>query len=534
MNQTTYVQRLLEPLGGAENVSSQTQRGGVFYITVKDSGAVRLDEIQQMEGVAAAELIRGRVRITAQENYVEDLNMAKNKDYNELADKIVGLAGGKENISFVTHCVTRLRITVKSKDGIDLESIKKLGGVLGAQWQGDQLQIIIGQSVADAYDLVCKKNGLTGAGSVDENKGDDKKKKLSVGLVLDTLSGCITPTIPLLMAGGFLKIVVILGELLGLLTAGQPTHTVLSFAADAAFYFLPIFVGATTAKKVGANQALGMLMGAILIHPNFIAAIGAGEALNIFGLPIYSSTYSSTIFPVLLSVLVMAPVEKFFAKHSPDAIRSITEPFFTMLVMLPLALCVLAPAGAFLGTYISNAIIWLYNTIGFLGVAVFAGLCPLLVMTGMHSSLMPYMLNSFATLGWEPIVLTGMIISNIDQGAACLAVAIKSKNADTKSTALGCGITAVIGGVTEPAMYGVNLPHKIPLYSAMIGSTVGAAIAGLGKAVAYSITGSAGILGGLPVYLPGGMANLGFMCAGIGIGFVITFVLTLMFYKDEA
>jgi phosphotransferase system glucose/maltose/N-acetylglucosamine-specific IIC component len=205
-----------------------------------------------------------------------------------------------------------------------------------------------------------------------------------------------------------------------------------------------------------------------------------------------------------------------------------------MLVMIPLSLCVLSPLGSFLGTYISNFIIWLYNTIGFVGVAVFSGLCPLLVMTGMHSSMMPYLLNSFATLGWEPIVLTGMIISNIDQGAACLAVALKTKNADRKSTAVGCGITAVVGGVTEPGMYGINLPLKTPLYCAMAGSAIGAAVAGLGKAVAYAITGSAGILGGVPVYLPGGTSNVVWMCAGIAIGFVVTFVSTLVLYKDPA
>lgn len=235
-----------------------------------------------------------------------------------------------------------------------------------------------------------------------------------------------------------------------------------------------------------------------------------------------------------VSAAVMVPVQKFFGKHSPDAIRSITEPFFTMLVMIPVSLCVLGPAGAFLGTYVSNAIIWLYNTVGFLGVAVFAGLCPLLVMTGMHSALMPYLMNSLATLGWEPIVLTGMIISNIDQGAACLAVALKTKSADLRSTAIGCGVTAVVGGVTEPGMYGVNLPLKTPLYCAMIGTAAGGLVAGIGKAVAYSITGSAGILGGLPVYLGGGLSNVLWMVGGIAVGFIATFVLTFIAYKDAS
>lgn len=535
MDREQFLEAILPYLGGPDNISRRVWKGAKLCVTVKDAGALRLETLENAEAVAAVELDRGRVTVTAQGlGFEEENEMAKNEGrYDELADKIVGLVGGKENIQTLTHCVTRLRFNVKDKTPVDLESIKKLPGAMGAQWSGDQLQVIIGQSVGDAYNLVCKKHGLGGGGSVNEDLGDAPKKKFSVSMILDTIAGCITPTIPLLMAGGFLKILVILCEFAGILTAGQPTHTVLSFAGDAAFYFLPIFVGGNAAKKLGGSQALGMMLGAIFVHPNFIAAVGAGEALNVFGIPIYAASYTSTIFPALLSAAVMVPVQKFFGKHSPDAIRSITEPFFTMLIMVPLSLCLLGPIGAFLGTYVSNAIIWLYNTVGFLGVAVFAGLCPLLVMTGMHSALMPYLMNSLATLGWEPIVLTGMIISNIDQGAACLAVAVKAKDANLRSTAIGCGITAVVGGVTEPGMYGINLPLKTPLYCAMIGTTLGGVVAGIGKAVAYSITGSAGLLGGIPVYLGGGLSNVLWMVGGIAVGFVATFILTYIFYRPE-
>lgn len=533
MDRSYFLEQVLAHLGSQDNIGLCEFRAGFLVLTVKDRSVVDLEGVRSVEGVTAAELSRSRIKIAVQANYLEEWNMAnKTTRYDELASKIVGLIGGKENITQVTHCVTRLRFNVKDKNKVDLESIKHLPGALGAQWSGEQLQVIIGQAVADAYDLVCQKNGLGGGGSVDEDLGDVPKKKLSVGVILDSISGCITPLIPLLMAGGFIKIVVILGELMGLLTSGSPTHTVLTFVGDAAFYFLPVFVGSNAAKKFGASPALGMMLGAVLIHPTFVSTVSAGESLSVFSLPIYSASYTSTIFPIIISVAVMAPIEKFFAKHSPDSIRSITEPFFTMLVMIPLTLCLLAPIGSFLGTYVSNIIIWLYETIGFLGVAVFAGLCPLLVMTGMHSALMPYMLNSLATLGWEPIVLTGMIISNIDQGAACLAVAVKTKNTDLRSTAIGCGITAVVGGVTEPGMYGVNLPLKTPLYCAMAGTAIGGAVAGLGKAVAYSITGSAGLLGGLPIYLPGGVSNLIWMVAGVGIGFALTFIGTYILYKD--
>lgn len=459
--------------------------------------------------------------------------MAKKERYEELANTVPGLIGGVENIIFFTHCVTRLRFNVKDKSLVKLDEIEKINGVVGCQWSGEQLQIIIGQAVGDAYKLICEKTGLASQNSIDENLDNNKvKKKFSLNAVFDSISGCITPLIPVLIGAGFIKIIVLLCEQFGILAAGDPTHTVLTFVGDAGFYFLPVMVGATAAKKFGANLGLGMLMGAILIHPTLISSVAEGVSLNVYGIPVYAASYTSTIFPIILIVWVMAPIEKFFAKISPDSLRSITEPLFTLIVMIPLALCVLGPIGAFLGTYLSEAIIWLYNTTGFFGVAVLSAVFPWLVMTGMHSALTPYALNSFATVGYEPIVLTANIISNINQGAASLAVALKTKEKNLKSTAASCGITAVVGGVTEPAMFGINLKLKQPMYAAMIGSFAGAAVAGFGKAYAMVLTGSGGLFA-IPAYISDNISNVIWMVAGMAIGFIVTFVITLFLYKEE-
>lgn len=459
--------------------------------------------------------------------------MAKKERYEELANTVPGLIGGVENITFFTHCVTRLRFNVKDKSLVKLDEIEKINGVVGCQWSGEQLQIIIGQAVGDAYKLICEKTGLASQNSIDENLDNNKvKKKFSLNAVFDSISGCITPLIPVLIGAGFIKIIVLLCEQFGILAAGDPTHTVLTFVGDAGFYFLPVMVGATAAKKFGANLGLGMLMGAILIHPTLISSVAEGVSLNVYGIPVYAASYTSTIFPIILIVWVMASIEKFFAKISPDSLRSITEPLFTLIVMIPLALCVLGPIGAFLGTYLSEAIIWLYNTTGFFGVAVLSAVFPWLVMTGMHSALTPYALNSFATVGYEPIVLTANIISNINQGAASLAVALKTKEKNLKSTAASCGITAVVGGVTEPAMFGINLKLKQPMYAAMIGSFAGAAVAGFGKAYAMVLTGSGGLFA-IPAYISDNISNVIWMVAGMAIGFIVTFVITLFLYKEE-
>lgn len=456
--------------------------------------------------------------------------MGKKEKYEQLAAKVLELIGGKENISNFVHCMTRLRFNLKDNSLVKLEEIKKINGVIGAQWSNDQLQIIIGSSVADVYKVVCAQAGYAAVKSIDENL--DGKKKFSFTSIIDGISGSLVPIIPLMIGAGMLKVILILCEMFGILTTGMPTHTVLQFAADAGFYFLPIFLGATAANKFKTNMGLGMLIGAILLHPTFVSNVSNGVKMSIFGLPIYASSYSSTIFPVIMAVFVMSYVEKFFRKISPEAVKVILVPLGTMLVMLPLTLCLIGPAGAFIGVYLAQGIMWLYNVTGFFGVALLAAVYPLLVITGMHGALVPYMFQSFATFGYEPIVCVAGVLSNINQGAASAAVAIKSKNKELKSTAASSAITAIVGGVTEPAMFGINLRFKKPLYASMIGNFVAAAFAGLMKVYSYAFAGSAGIFG-IAGFIGPTNATVIYMAISMLIGLATTFVITLFIYKGE-
>jgi PTS system beta-glucosides-specific IIC component len=456
----------------------------------------------------------------------------KNNNYENLSERVLELVGGKENITFFTHCMTRLRFNVKDKSLVKIEEIKKLEGVLGAQWSNEQLQIIIGQKVGEVYGIIAEKAGLQKEKAIDENL-DSEKKKFGIGTLFDAVAGCLTPLIPPLIGAGLVKCVLIIGELLGILTADMPTYTVLSFVADAGFYFLPVFIGATAAKKFNTNMGLGMLIGAMMIHPDFISAVADGTKLSLWHIPVYGGSYASSIFPAIISVYVMSYVERFFKKHSPEFLSTIIVPFGTLMVMAPITLCVLAPAGSFLGTYLSNGIIWLYEKTGFIGVAVLAALYPLMIMTGMHGAVIPYMFQAFATLGYEPIVCLACLVSNIDQGAACAAVAVKSKNKEVKSTAFSCAITAIIGGVTEPAMYGINVKYKKPLYAAMIGNLVGAAFGGLMKVYAYAFAGSSGIFA-VTGFVGPTASNVIYFLLSLLIGFVVTFAITMITFKDEA
>lgn len=451
--------------------------------------------------------------------------------YDELADSIVELIGGKDNVSFFTHCVTRLRFNLKDQSVVDLKQIKQLKGVIGAQWSNGQLQIIIGQTVGDAYKAVAERTGL-GAQEGSTTGSVEEKKKFHPSMLLDAITGCLTPLIPVMITAGMLKVIILLGEMSGVLQTDSSSHLILSFVADSGFYFLPVFIGATAARKFGANMGLGMMMGATLLHPNFMQAIADGNALNLFGLPVYPASYASSIFPAILTIFVMSKVEKFFGKYSPAALRSLLQPLLTIIVMIPLSLVVLSPAGAIIGEYFAKVMTWLYETTGFLGIGVLTSILPFVIMTGMHLALNPGSFQMLATLGYDSIVMPTMVLSNLNQGAAALAVALKTKNKEVRSLAISSAITVIVGGVSEPVMFGINLKYKRPMIAAMIGSFCGGCVAGLFKAHAYAFA-SMGVFG-FPAFIgEGSFSALYAILAGVAVGMIVTFVTGLFIIKTE-
>lgn len=453
--------------------------------------------------------------------------MAK-KNYSELASNILEQVGRKENISFVTHCMTRLRFNVKDKSKVHTEKIQELSGIIGVQWSGEQLQIIIGQTVGDVYKSVCEIGGF----AVEERESDQKeeKKKFSFNMIIDGIVGCITPILPVIIGGGMVKAIVAVLTSFGLISADASTIQLLNIVGDACFYFLPVFVGATAAKKFGGNMGLGMVVGAALIHPSFVTAVGEGTALSFLGLPVYQASYANSIFPVIMAVFVMCFIEKKIVKYTPAVLRTVVEPTLTIVIMLPLTFCIIGPVGFMAGNVFSQAIIWLYETIGFLGVGVFAALYPLFVITGTHSAFAPYLFSSMTTLGYDPFFIPATTITNMNQGIAALAVAVKSKSRNVKSTAASCATTAIVAGVTEPAIFGINLKYKTPLISVMIGSFVGGAVAGYGHAYAY-VMGGSGIFFPLS-FITEGISNVLWAVVGVLVGAVVTFAATWILYKE--
>lgn len=350
--------------------------------------------------------------------------------------------------------------------------------------------------------------------------------------MLDGFVGCISPLIPMLIGGGMIKVIALIMNLAGV-PADNTTYLILTWVGNAFLYFLPIFLGATAAKKFGANQGLGMLLGGLLISKDFIDAVAAGTELSFLGLPVYSGNYASTVVPIILSVWVLSKVEPVVSKYSPKSLKTALVPTVSLLIVVPIMLVITAPLGFYIGRYVSSAVIWLYDRIGFVGLAILTGFKPLLVMTGMHLGLITVVVNNFAVLGYDPFYIPASFCSNMNQAAACLAVGLKTKNKELRSVAFSAALTAFLPGVTEPAMYSVTIKYKKPMTAAIIGGLVAGALLGILKVICYAMPGNTGIFS-IPVFIGGDNSSvINLLIAAIS-GIVVTFIATwILGFEDE-
>lgn len=450
-------------------------------------------------------------------------------DYNQLGKNILQLVGGKENVSGLTHCATRLRFNLVNESKAQTDELKKVKGVMGVVSSGGQYQVIIGSDVANVYKPIVALCDIK-----DSNAPKQEDKKNIGAKFIDTISGIFTPILPAITAAGMLKAVLSLLVAFGVVSNTDQSYQIINFMADAAFYFLPILLANSAAKKFGCNQYLAMMLGGILLHPTFVSMVAAatesGETIKLGFLPIYDASYSSSVIPIILIIWFMSYVEPIADRISPKAIKFFTKPLITALVVGIAGLVVLGPIGYIIANFIAAAITTMETYCAWLVPTLLGGLFPLLVMTGTHYGIIPIGINNRMTLGYDTIVYPANLASNIAQGGATLAVAIKSKVSEIKQLASSAGITAVCG-ITEPALYSINMRFKTPLYSAVIGGAVGGLFMGLFRVKNYS-GGSPGLMT-LPSYIGGdSLRDLGFACVGAAIAFVISFVVSFILYRD--
>lgn len=458
--------------------------------------------------------------------------------YDVLADNILSALGGKDNISFFTHCTTRLRVSLKDKGMIDEETIKGIEGVIGCRWTGDQLQIIIGPHVPEVYDTICDKAGLEKQDKVDESLDEElidtpkKKNKFNFYFIIEIIAYALQPSLFLMIGAGMVKVILLLLTFVGLST-DNPTYQLLFNAADAVYYFLPIIVGYGVAKKIGSEPAIGMVVGMFLVAPVFIENVNNGVAMNFLGISVYPKAYSSTFLPAILCTVPTCYLYGFLEKRVPAVIKNLVAPLVTFLVMIPLSYVVLAPLASIVGDYLATGVMWLYNLTGFVGVAMFCGILPFLITTGIHFCFSAYWIPEVTSAGGELFYLISNCIFNINVGVACAVIGLKTKIIEQKSVAISAGISSAVAGISEPALFGVVLKNKRALAALIIGNIAGGATAGLLRVAAHMWPASWGMFM-LPSFVDPATGQ-GFVNALIAVvvGVAVTAVATFILYKDD-
>lgn len=446
----------------------------------------------------------------------------------DTAQRVLDAVGGEGNVDNLTHCVTRLRFTLKSKEGVDAEKVKAIPGVLGAVDQGGQFQVIIGPEVVSVYNELTRLADLKGGGATsadtdvpDSMNAPETEKKGVVNVVLDTIAGIFSPIMPVIAGAGMIKALLSILVLFDAIDKSGQLYYFLSFIADAGYYFLPVYLAASAAKKFHCNMFMAMMLGGMLLHPNFSALGSSGDVVDVAGFPVRIVTYASSVIPVLMIVFVYSYIERFFEKHVPSVIKFIAKPLLSLLVMAPISFCVLGPIGGIIGDGLVSALLAIQEVAPWVMPTVIGAFMPLLVMTGMHYSLLPAYVNSLSALGYETVIGPGNLPSNIAQGAAALCVALKTKNEEFRQLAVSSGITALLG-ITEPALFGVNLRLKRPLVAMAIGGGMGGLFAGIMGVQRFG-GGGAG-LAAIGLYVGDNPMNVVYALISAAIAFVVTFV----------
>lgn len=463
-------------------------------------------------------------------------------DYVSTSKQIIDGVGGVSNIASATHCMTRLRLVLNDESKANDDAVKKIKGVKSVIKQGGQYQVVIGNEVSNLFKEFQKMGNFGDNAAAAPQKAEGNPIQRLFGFV----AGCMTPLLPAMLGTGMVKVLLTLLTTFGLMDSAGPTYMILFGMADSFFYFLPVFLAAQIAKKTNHTAPLFMVIGAMLCYPDVITLLGGGVEGAVMGtflgmpctylfrfVPVISASYTSSVLPILLMTPVMTWAEDFADKVSPNVLKAFLKPMIFLLICTPVAFCVLGPLGSVVGNIMSGVFSAMYNTVPWLTVGVLSALMPFIVMTGMHYALIPLCMNNLATLGYDVIVLVTMFCSNIAQGGSSLGVAVKTKDMETKSEGIACGISAIVAGVTEPAMYGINLRYMKPMIGAVIGAGVSGLFVGITGVKGYTMGGSPSILS-LIQFIGGDSPMRGVIFGAIGavISIGLSFFITTILYKD--
>lgn len=453
------------------------------------------------------------------------------QDFKKLASSVVDAVGGVGNVTNLTHCMTRLRFILKDEAKASDETVKNIPGVMGLVKQGGQYQIIIGNNVAAAYKEILAL-GVDGGATVDASEQPKQKWTLKrVGMtILDAIIGTMKPLIPAIIGGSMVKLLAILLLMTGVVGETNSTYVLLNTIGDAAFFFLPILVAVSASKKFGTNTYLAVAIAGLMVHPVFMdlmAKAAEGQAVTLAMLPITSVKYTYTIIPAIVMSWLLRYIEAGVDRITPLVTKNFLKPMLILLVGAVIAISIVGPAGVWLGNGISAVVYGIHGKLGWLAVAIVGAIWPLLVMTGMHRVFTPTIVTTIAETGSEAMVMPSEIGANMSLGGVSLAVAFKTKNRELRQTALAAASSALIAGITEPALYGVAIRLKRPMIASVITGFIAGAVAGLAGLASHSMA-APGLFTSVQFIDKDNPTSILWIAAVMAISVVVSFALTLI------
>lgn len=449
-------------------------------------------------------------------------------DAKKLARAVLEAVGGTSNVTFVAHCITRLRFNLKDESKAHDKEVESIDGVVGVQHAAGQYQVIIGPGVDQVYDEVLALTGQTESAAVDVAS---EEKPRGFAAVMKIISGVMMPILLPLTACGLMSALASVLSTTGVLAPEDGLYVLISTIGNACLYFLPIIVAGSAAKFFGMDMWLGCVLGATMIHPNFTALASSGSPLELFGMQLSIIDYTSSVFPAIVASAFASVLYRFFKRHLPNVVSFVLTPTLTIAIAAPLSLFIIGPIVHAVSQMLADVSLAIYGLSPILCGVIFGPIFALVfIPLGLHWAFIIVSINNIATMGKDPIL--GLMCGSMTFVGVLLAYALRCTDADERSMALGTTVTAFFG-ISEPGLYGVVLQHRETIIAAAIAGAIGAIFPAVFGTCQFTM-GSAGIFS-FPCYInPDGDPNslIGAVLGNI-VGMVLAFVIAWFLCKGK-
>ncbi|HYP72529.1 MAG TPA: beta-glucoside-specific PTS transporter subunit IIABC, partial [Microbacterium sp.] len=442
-------------------------------------------------------------------------------DYAKTAAGVLAGVGGEENVQNLVHCATRLRFVLKDESKANTAAVKATPGVVTVAQAGGQYQVVIGNDVPDVYAEIGKISKF-GGGHDGATPAASGEKGSLFSRFITMISGIFTPVLWALAGTGLLKAFLAAAVTFGWIDATTSTYAVLNALSDAFINFLPMALAITAARYFKANEWTSFAIAGALLYPTMTALVGAPD-LTIFGIPFTMVSYVSSVIPIIIIVWLQSHAERWLMKVLPGAIKRFVTPMIVVLVAVPVVFLVIGPISSLLGGWLGDGIGWVFATVPWLGGAIMGGLWQVFVIFGLHWGLVPVFQIEYQTTG-QMLLIAPVFAAVLAQAGAVLGVWVRARNKNLKSLAAPATLSAFLAGITEPAIYGLNLPLKRPFAFGIAGGAIGGAILAIGGVFSQAFV----VPGGLALPALFGNGNMVLLAIGLLVAIVLPFVLTVV------